>query len=98
MSGQTVWEAHKAVIRGELIAPGFLIKKEKLKEIADLLDKIHALETKPKAYFAPANTQQLETLQLGLRVWITRPKTSTCTLHTTYMNKGTNVAGCWPDH
>lgn len=39
VSEQAVWEALKAVIRGELIAHGSHIKKEKQKEIAGLLEK-----------------------------------------------------------
>lgn len=50
VSNQAVWEDHKAVIRGKLVAHGSCIKKEKQKEIADLLDKIHQHEVRHKAH------------------------------------------------
>lgn len=40
-----VWEADKCSIRGELIKMGTHRKREKEKEIAQLADKIHSLET-----------------------------------------------------
>lgn len=45
---------------------GSCIKKEKQKEITDLLAKIHALEVKLKRCFDPADAQHLETLGLNL--------------------------------
>lgn len=66
VSGQVVWEAHKAVMRGELIAYGSHIKTEKRKEIADLLDRIQDLETKHKSSFEPADAQQLEITRVSL--------------------------------
>lgn len=66
VSKQAVWEAHKSVIRGELIAHGSRIKKEKQKEILDLLEKIHDLEIKHKRHLDPADSQQLEDLRHNL--------------------------------
>lgn len=64
VSEQAVWEAHKSVIRGELIAHGSWIKKEKQKEIVDLL--INELEIKHKRHLDPADSQQLEDLRHNL--------------------------------
>lgn len=66
MSGQAVWEDHKVVIRGKLIAHSSCIKKERRKEIADLLDKMYKLEIKHKVHLNPADAQRLETLRFSL--------------------------------
>lgn len=63
---QAVWEAHKTVIRGELIPHGSRIKKEKQKEIIDLLEENNELEIKHKRYLDPVDVQQLETLRCNL--------------------------------
>lgn len=44
VSNQVVWEAHKVVIRGEMIAQGSRLKKERQKEIMDILEEIHRNE------------------------------------------------------
>lgn len=67
VSEQAVWEAHKSVIRGELTAHGSRIKKEKQKEIIDLLDEINELKIKHKKYLDPSDVQQLEILHAGWR-------------------------------
>lgn len=59
-----VWEAHKAVIRGELIAHGSHIKTAKRIEIEDLLEKIQELEIKHKANLNQDNARHLETLRM----------------------------------
>lgn len=66
VSEQAVWEAYKTVIRGDLIAYGSYNKKERKKEIKDLLEKINALEMKHKKNLDPADIRQLESLRLEL--------------------------------
>lgn len=66
VSEQVVWEAHKSVIRGELIAHGSRIKKEKQKEIIDILEEMNELEIKHKRNLDTADAQQLEILQSKL--------------------------------
>lgn len=61
-----MWEAHKTVIRGELIAYGSYIKKERRKEIEGLLEKISVLERKHKENLDPGDNLRLENLQIEL--------------------------------
>lgn len=66
MSGQAVWEAHKAVIRGQMIAHGSRIRKERQKEIVDLLEEIHKDEIKHTAGLNTVDAQRPETLLFSL--------------------------------
>lgn len=65
VSDQVVWEAHKAVIRGDLIAYGSHIKEGK-REIDELLEKISVLEMKHKKNHDPADGRCLESLRAEL--------------------------------
>lgn len=66
-SEQTVWEAHKAAIRGELIAHGSHVKRKKWIEIMDLLEKIQEeLEIRHKANLDQDDARHLETLRIEL--------------------------------
>lgn len=62
VSDQVVWEAHKTVIRGDLIVYGSYIKKEGKREIKELLEKINALEAKHKKNLDPVDSRHLESL------------------------------------
>lgn len=66
VSEQAVWEAHKTVVRGELIAYGSYIKKEGKREIKELLEKINVLEVKHKKNFDPVDSRHLESLRAEL--------------------------------
>lgn len=43
-----IWKAHKAAIRGVLIKHGFQIKKQRTAQLTDLLQDLHALESRHK--------------------------------------------------
>lgn len=61
-----MWQAHKAVIGGKIIAHGPRIRKERQKEIVGLLEEIHKLEIKHKAGLNLVDSQRLETLRSSL--------------------------------
>lgn len=66
VSNQVVWEAHKVVIRGEMISQGSRLKKEKQKEITDVLEEIHKIEIKHKKSRDPEEDNKLLELRLKL--------------------------------
>lgn len=66
VSNQAVWEAHKVVIRGEMIAQGSRLRNEKQNEMTDLLEEKHKLEIKHKSSRNPGDANRLEELRLNL--------------------------------
>uniref|UniRef100_A0A8C5LKV7 Reverse transcriptase domain-containing protein n=1 Tax=Leptobrachium leishanense TaxID=445787 RepID=A0A8C5LKV7_9ANUR len=62
----TVWEAHKAVVRGLLISRATAVKKSKSKEIIDLVTQIRTLESFSTS--SPTDLQMAEAMQLRRRL------------------------------
>lgn len=62
-----VWEAHKSYIRGLLIKIGSRVKKERAREIVDLLGKIKTLEFTHKQSLASQTLLELTALRNQLR-------------------------------
>lgn len=62
----SVWEAHKAVVRGELISQGSRLKKATEGELHSLLTKIHSSELLRKRRTTPELTAELHLLRQEL--------------------------------
>lgn len=70
VSDQVVWEAHKAVVRGDLIAIGTYMKKESKREMDELLEKIRTLEIKHKENLDPVDGRRLESVRAELAQYL----------------------------
>lgn len=62
----SVWEGHKAVIRGELISQGSRLKRAREGELQDLLGKIQKTELIHKRHITPTVTSELQALRQDL--------------------------------
>lgn len=64
----SVWEGHKAVVRGELISQGARLKKAQEGELLTLLAKIRVAELVHKKHVTPTMALELQSLRQDLAV------------------------------